>query len=403
MDISNSRAFVHRTLSLSEYLHASVGVHKNTIDLPRENTLIVEGVGNIEKSALERAISEACLANPAVCVKLTGRLIFARWVAKGLLPKIREINNSEWDGSSSKGAEFIYDKPLDLRSGVICEFLIVRNPELNKIFFIFRNHHAVLDGIGSMHFLKDIFRALNNTVLQGSNTYSKETDIISDVDDCHYNPYVNFKNKSASITGEPYGDSKGDSWVRIRLPGPIPWVLSRMAGCLSHYVHRHDDRVVRVTVPVDLRRHHSSIYSTMNYTGAIHIDLAVGEGMGEFQKRLHKALKKNVDAKFLSIFKLFQWFPMRFIDGLLRRNTKNYQSKASFETVGLSDLGVYSERDFSTVTFTAKHLYGVPIAGSPFFIISTLGNQVDITMGMPDIYASEGRLNQLKEYLISVF
>jgi hypothetical protein len=393
-DLVLSNTFHARTLSAGEYYHSCVSSYKKSYDLPRESTLILEGHGDIDAAELQKAINNASAVNPGSHLKLRGDSFTARWSADGEFAQVREINNSEWDGRSSKGASFIYAKPLLIRQGISCELIIARNNTLNKSFLIFRNLHAVMDGIGCMHFLREVFRSLKGEPLLGSNASFKETDLMQFVGGLK-NEQANFKLKPAYATGGVEGDEIGDSWQRVIIEGPIPWILARVSGIVAEHATSLSDRVARIAVPVNLRRHMPDIRSTMNYSYMLHVDLKKGEGMAHFQKRLHKALNKKSDAHYTPLLGWAKLLPMSWMDKLLCRNKKNYLSDRIFETAVISDLGVFKSSEFSYKDFQVQDLYGVPVAGNTFCLLSAMDNRVSITLGMPKVYASNGRLSQL--------
>lgn len=393
-DLVLSDTFQARTLSVAEYYHSCVSAYKKSYEMPRENTLILEGRGDIYADELQKAIDNASEANPGSHLKLRGNSIAARWSTDGEFAKVREINNSEWNGRSSKGSGFIYENPLLIRQGISCEFIIVRNNTLNKIFIIFRNLHAVMDGIGCMHFLREVFRSLKGEPLVGSNASFKETDLMQFVGGSK-NEQVDSKLKPAYATGGVEGEEIGDAWQRVTIKGPVPWILARVSGIVAEHATALSDRVARIAVPVNLRRHMPDIQSTMNYSYVVHIDLKKGEGMAQFQKRLHKALSKKSDVYHPRILAMAKLLPMSWMDRLLCRNKKNYLSDRILETAMISDLGVFKSSEFSFKNFEIEDFYGVPIAGNTFCLLSALEDSVSITLGMPKIYASNGRLSQL--------
>jgi hypothetical protein len=398
-----SNTFQSRTLSIAEYYHACVSSYKKSFDVPRENTLILEGRGDIDAAELQTAVNKASGVNPGAHLKLLGDSFTARWSTDGEFAQVREINNSTWDGRSHQGSSFIYEKPLWLRRGVSCEFIIARNAILNKTFIIFRSLHAVMDGMGCMHFLREVFRSLKGEPLIGSNASFRETDLLQFVGG-EKNEQVNFKQKPAYATGGVEGEEIGDAWQRVTLEGPVPWILARVSGIVAEHATSLSDRVARIAVPVNLRRHISDIQSTMNYSSMVYVDLQKGEGMAHFQKRLHKALNKKSDTFYMRIAVLAKLLPMALMDRLVCRNKKTYMADRIFETAVVSDLGVFKSSEFSYKNFQLCDFYGVPIAGNTFCLLSAVDNLVSITLGMPKVYASNGRLarlaNLIKEKLL---
>ena len=391
--LKSGSPFRSRRLSYMEYYHASVGSYRHSVDVPRENTVILEGTGNISCERLQTAVNAAAEVNPGAHLKLLGNSVTARWSTQGQVPRVREVH-SNWNGRSSKGSGFIYDTPLELRKGVSCEFIIARNETLGKTFIIFRNLHAVMDGMGCLHFLREVFRALNGQPLHGSNAHFADTDLIRAVKG-ERNTFADHNAACALITGPAQGEEIGDAWERISLEGPVPWLVTRMAGIIANHATGTSDRVTRIGIPINLRRHLPDIVSSMNYTSVVHIDLKPGEGFSQFQKRLHKLLKKNIDASYSTALSIARAIPLGTVDKIVHRHKDNFNVDRKKSTAILSDLGMHNAADFCCPDFTAEEMFAIPIAGVTFSIQSALDNKVNITLGMPKVYASNGRLTEL--------
>ena len=382
--------FVKRKLSYLEYFHACSGQAKNSLERPRENALILEGEGMIDPAALAAAVDRAVAVNPAVALKLVGKRSRACWVPEGSNPAIRVVKESTWTGRSQAGSEFIHATKLSQEDGVTCEFILV---EGTKNFVVFRSLHAIMDGIGTMHFLADVFNALNHRPLTGTNTTIGDTELMRSVNSSRHK--VDMSKKIARATGKSRGDEKGDSWQRFSLAGPQLFLLPRIAIAIAEFARNHSGERILISVPVNMRRHRPAMHSTLNYTCIAYVDVEPTDDASKFQKKLHKQLQKNSEAFYMRAFEYVRYLPFSWLDKILHRTEKNYRNSAILETAMVSDMGLFDPGRFSGAGFTATELFGVPIPGLTYCLITTMGKAINITLGMPAIYANNGRMEQL--------
>lgn len=389
--------FEKRKLSYIEYIHACFGTNKKSLELPHENTIVLEGAGHLDADALADAVSKAVAANPATAIKLVGKRGRASWVASGKLPTIRYVNDVSWDGSSNEGAEFIYDTPLSLIEGDIAELIVV---EGEKSFLIFRSLRATMDDIGSMHFLEDIFRALRGEPLKGSNSSIKDTDLMKSIESTQFK--VDTGIQVARLTGKSEGDEHGDTWRRISVAGPQIWLIPRIAVALAEFARKYSDNQVLISVPVDMRRHKKDLRSTMNFRTMAFVQVDEDDSATDFHKNLQKMLSTNSEAFYMNELNWLRHIPFSWLELFFCRTHKNYRSKPIFETAMVSEMGGYKSENLSTDTFKASHLFAIPLTGNAYSFVSSMDNRIDIVIGMPKVYANNGRMDRLLEHLMQI-
>lgn len=388
--------FESRPLSIIEYYHACVGRSARTLDKARENTLIIEGKGRFDIERFKLAVERAARVNPGVRLRMSGDGLFAKWHADGQVPAVRVENRPDWSGASSEDSEFFYETTLDEYQGLTGEIILVEAAN-DKTFLIYRNLHSVMDGLGTMHFIGELFRDLRGEQLLGSNAHYKDTDLMARVESEQNK--IDIGNKPVFATGGPEGEEIGDCWQRIVIDGPIIFLLARLAATISEFAHQFSDGVSRIAIPVNMRRHSPDIVSTMNYSNVIHVDLEKGEKSEVFQKRLHKALRKNCETMYSKVLEVIRCVPLAWLDFMMNRKKNNYLKHRIVETVMISDLGAFKSDDYSCDEFTAQASFGIPLASNTFALLSTMDGKVSITVGMPKVYASNGRLNQLMQFI----
>lgn len=399
--LKTTTEFSGRKLSISEYYHACLGTSGKTLEVPRENQIILEGEGPIDIDGFRRAVSRAAQANPGSRLRLAGNSLRARWIPDGQEPKVRTVSNCTWDGMSHVGSGFIRADELSANEGVTGEFVVATAPSGKKQFIVFRNLHSIMDGMGYMHFLQEVFRAMRGEKLAGTNAFFREADLMLSVDSDRRAQirYKDFKVRPAYATGGPRGGEIGDSWQKTVIEGPLMLLSARVSAAVAEFAHRYSDTKARIAVPVNLRRHMPEISSTMNLTGLQYIELFKGDSFMKFQQILHEALKKNNDTNYAKSSELLRMLPFSWMERLSCRTPRNYLKHRIIETIMVSDLGGFKAKDFTGGGFSATQLFGVPLPGNAFGLLSTLDNRVAVTIGMPKVYANEGRLSALMDHI----
>ena len=131
------------------------------------NQFFLEGTGVLDQAKWQKAVAIASEANPGTRLVLKGHLMFSHWVDSGVTPKVREVDGSAWDGLSPENAPAFLTESLSPWEGPTCEVVLVHGDPLR---IVFKSHHAVMDGRGTLTWLEDIIRALNGMDPLGSNS-----------------------------------------------------------------------------------------------------------------------------------------------------------------------------------------------------------------------------------------
>lgn len=384
---------VERALSGPEYYHACVGRSPHTLDGAREIVFVLEGRGALDPVQVQAALDRVVAVNPGLRLRMRGQLTRARWRSDGPPPRLRVVDDTGWDGGSERGAEFIQAAPLSLEQGPAIELIIERGPMPRLIV---RALHAVVDGVGVMHLFEELFRALRGEALLGTNAVFSDVALMSSV----ASEPRNFRKLSvAYLAGGAEGSETGDRWLRLSLPVSPSNLLGRVAVAMAEFAARYSDLPVRIAVPVNLRRHCPGLLSTLNYSNMLHVDLAPGDSPADFREKLRAMLARNFDADYPRVLEAVRLFPLRWLDRLVSRTTKNYLARDVWETAVLSNLGQYSSNALSGGGFHGERLFGLPLKGNAFSILFSLDGRVDITVGMARAYSSNGRLEALVRFL----
>jgi len=235
------------------------------------NQFVVEGLGNLDESLWEKAVIEAGKVHHGSRLILKGCLNSLRWVDSGVSPRLRIEDGSKWDGSGPEGAPFLKD-PLSPQKGPTCEVILLKGDPTR---IIFRTLHAVMDGRGTQLWASDIFRALRNEPLTGSDPSLNDVDIAAamNIEQSPDNMMSKRPTDCIPAAGPADGNADGTTWKRIRIKGRFSLLLPQVAVLIAREARRHGEGNVVIDVPVDLRSRMPSLNSTSNLSGLIYFDV----------------------------------------------------------------------------------------------------------------------------------
>jgi hypothetical protein len=386
---------IARRLSFFEYGHAAPGASGKTLEPPRIITMVLEGESTLTPGQWEEALRCVVHANHGIPLRIQGARQRARWTREGALPpQLRVIENCRWDGRSHRGVEVIEQTPLPLQGGPATE-LIIAAGEITRL--ILRTRHALMDGMGVLHFFQELFRALRGEPLLGSNAAFSDVDLMRAVTS------VGWRGGGESpipLTGGARGATYGDVWQRLTLPaGPRKNLMGRVAEVAARYAWSFGSGPVRIAVAVNLRRHLPSLKSTMNFSGMLHVGMLPGETAEDFRRKLREALEQNRDASYPAAAECLRYLSFPFIDRVTGRTSGSYLRRKVLETALITNLGVIDMASLGCAQFAPDNYYCLPVMGNSFIALSASGRHLNIIVGMPAVYASEGRLERFLDLL----
>jgi hypothetical protein len=386
---------IDRPLSLPEYYHASIGSSRHTLEQPRMQGFYLHGRGRLSAEQWRGALDQVAAANPGARLRMVGRLWWARWRSDGPPPLLRILDHCNWDLRSSRGAEFIDAVPLSLRQGPAIE-LVVSHHDDGSTLVALRCHHAVTDGIGNMHLLEELFRALRGEALLGSNAGFSDTDLMLSVGGkVIKTPQLQIN----WLTGDPQGDEQGDEWRRISLGPPGKNLLARTAAAMAEFHHRHSELPALFAVPVNLRRHVPGIRAMTNFSNMLRVPLYRGDGPEQFTQRLKEMLALRMETAYARVLDLFKLLPFSWIDRMLSRTARNYRSKKALETAVISNLGRWDSAVLSCPGFSTECIFLKPLGGSVFSTLICVDDRLEMTLNLPKVLAGGGRFDALEAHL----
>ncbi|HSA13340.1 MAG TPA: hypothetical protein P5346_01255 [Spirochaetota bacterium] len=358
------------------------------------NQMVIEGSGSIDFDALGAAVEKASAANPGSRLVLRGFLSRSRWIDSGLVPGVRRADGSGWSGLGPEGAPFL-DGKFDIRSGPTCEVLVIEGSPLRLAF---RTHHAVMDGIGTVTWVEDIFRALRGEKPVGSEYCAIEDD------------FLNVSKATEKPLGRRYitpagktqpGAGSGFVWRRKKFTGRHSMLLPGIMLAAATEAWRTGDGAVRIGVPVNLRTRRPGFRSTSNLTNAFFIDVEPGDTPESISERLNRRLELRDDGSLTWEDRILRHIPRRVLEKALKDEISSSKKSGLYRYPAvISNLGRIEPAPFTTQEFRPLSVFFIPPGNewSPFFMTVTgFKSSLEIALTMPVSHGGGGSIDGIME------
>ena len=373
---------------------------------PFANQIVIEGAGPGLPSLarIQEAVASLEDRIPLLRSQRTGRGRSTEWTSGGSGPVVRSVDGGAWEGRSQRGAPFLLSPPGSSSSAPV-EVLLV---EATKPRIVFRTRHAAADGRGTLLLAEAVLGFLRG----------------EEVAPCPAGPLTDFeiaeetgrsaevspvRDQQAVIAARPVHDgataaslpagemSESMSWARVTLR---PGLRSPMATLLSVLAARAE-RVIRLDVPVDMRRHRPGLRSTANLTGLLRVEVSPDDSIDEIRTEIRGRLERAEEADFVLSAARLCGVPLWLMTLVGRHSLRTSQKTGVFETSGtVSNLGRLEMSRFSYDEFTAERVFFIPPGspGLPFFATLTGGPLgVELCAAVPEwLLAGEDLGEQLE-------
>ncbi len=397
---------IERPLTVAEYYHAAIGRHPHSHVRGHDVVFILEGEGSPDPERWRQAIHQATMANPGARLRLIGQRHRAAWCSDAPPPALRVVENNDWDIRGSEGGENLFAQSLSLEEGRSGEvILLTPTSRMPVTRVIFRISHAVMDGVGTLHFMQEVFRALRGETLLGSNASFTDTDILRRGPRSHV--LVEKPVSIARMMGAAQGEQRGGYWRRFTLKGPQPQLLPRLIALMVEYGRHHGEgeKMIRMGVPANLRRSMRDLLTTANFTGMTYADFLPEApiDLEAIKACLKKLCGDHADMHYRKVYELMRYLPFSWVDGMLSINEKNYRNPNLHESAVLTLLGSFKKNLFSSPDFSARTLCCLPQLENVFVSVVGLQGDYEIIVGMPHVFASGGRMEQLLDFMQNGF
>jgi len=361
------------------------------------NQFFLEGTGVLDQAKWQKAVAIASEANPGTRLVLKGHLMFSHWVDSGVTPKVREVDGSAWDGLSPENAPAFLTESLSPWEGPTCEVVLVHGDPLR---IVFKSHHAVMDGRGTLTWLEDIIRALNGMDPLGSNSRITELGMCKSFQKESRTPPPH---EFLAPTGMPQGQERGVVWRRICIPGRYKDQLGQLAVLLAQAAWKHGDGKVRFGIPVDLRARQEGLRSTGNLTNLIYLNMTPETTAKDITQNIAQQLAERKDGMLWWGDEVARYLPLWLLRRELRNDIAQKNRTGRYRNSGiLSNMGRYPVEYLQGGGFFTNNYWGIPPGQecNPLFVgLSHTKEDMTLTFSTSKVLANGGRLDALIEHV----
>ncbi|NQZ90937.1 MAG: peptide synthetase [Moritella sp.] len=360
------------------------------------NQMVLEGQGDINIAAWQKAVTQASEALQGTRFRLSGKLGFSHWADAGKTTQLEVIRGLNWDGMSDNAAPFL-NRPLDVKTSTGCEVLLVLGEDGGKHHIIFRTHHAVMDGRGTKIFADEVLRALRQQSLHGDNSFVRDVDLAKSVTIV---PGEKVNDTVTAPTGVPLGQDFGSSWQRRTLPGSYRQVLANAGISIAKLANLYSDSAVRIQLPVDLRMHDTDIVSTGNLTGGLLMQVSTETTTASWAQQIKSKIAEHEHARMpqfagIPTLNALNWVPLAWLKKFNDKLALKRQQTGQYRTSGIiSNLGFLKVDEYSAAGFNCTSVFFIP----PYFNTTALflvlaGNKdsVEVILRIPHQLSNNGR------------
>ena len=361
---------------------------------PCVNTIILEGMGQWDPEEWARALGRAGKANPGSRLVMKSSLFGGQWVDSGRPPALSVVDGSSWTGYTPENAPFLTES-LRAEKGPTCEVVLIKGDPLR---IAFRSHHAVMDGMGTILWMQDIFRALRGESLSGYPSRLTEFRLARSFQKKGRTPAPHH---FPALTGKVMGDEPGSRWLRVTIPGQIRRILPRIAWILANeiWLANYHGCPVRFAVPVNMRPRGDNILSTGNLSNLIYLDITPDSTPETIAEDIKTQLANKHDGMLYWGDRFIRYFPLPLIENAMKNEIKAKRDTNLYRNSGIiSNVGAVPLEDLAGGGFRTTNITGLPIGmGSlPFFLgIIGTAERTELIMGMANNLANGGRLEKI--------
>ena len=368
---------------------------------PLVNQFFVVGDGNIELTRMRDALKQAVAANPGYGLRLKGLWGWRYWDDSGADPSVDEIHAPEWDSSTSLNAPCL-GEPISVKTDPLCQ--VKKIHAKNGTHILFRTHHAITDGRGTVHLMNETFRILRGEAPLGSHSKATEWDVAMS-QERPARPIVE-GDCLPVIKGTVTPENTGYQWARFDWKGDKNKLAAKLIFAVSQIARNNfGEGKILIRIPADLRRYlpENEGLTIANCSGAIDMEIAADTKLNTIRSQIIKSMRQKEDlSPFQDNHKYAKWLPKSMFRQHPETLKKTHQEQRYRMTGIISYMGEVNNDDFRCDTFTPTSQFGVPIAfeNRPMFIAACSYNDVtNIIVGCPKAVASLDELGNFNQKL----
>jgi amino acid adenylation domain-containing protein len=343
----NGSAVFSRPMSPFEWLYQANPARASMVV-----QIFVEGDGELDTGLLREAVAAAGEACPGSRLRRNGR----RWVDSGQAPAVRVVAGDGRDPVRCWANDPALLHPLRGDNGRATTEVIHITGERPAV--VFRAHHSVMDGHGTLLWATEVFRALRGDEPIPHRSTEVEIDVADRVQ-AGPSTLRTQALKPVLQSAAPYARRPRYSLHRS-VDGNHPALAAKVAAFLAGHFQMPETVFL---IPVDLRRHDPALRGTANLSLGLTVAVTGPESWPEIHQRILAALASNAEAAYPEMVARSLRMPLGVLRPMARMADKASARRGQPWHFLLSHLGRVERPDFTTGSFRATAVYAAQQRG----------------------------------------
>lgn len=384
--MSDEPSLVRSTSSGSPWEQRLSGLERVWLTASRINppfaiVFIAEYEGRPHLDDLRVAMKRVAAAHPRLRARLKGAGPWTRWRADGPTPQVATLHAPGWDGLDHQGVEAL-SNPFDVHRGPNVRLHRIDGVDSTRCRLALSAPHALVDGRGLLFALEELCRALRGEPLRQSVMTLNDFEWARRLGGAQgpAPPAEAPDRTSLWPLRQPNAARWSPHWRRVRVERPPrrplgPTLMALMRAAQAAWSGHEGAPRLRVSVPVDLRRHRPPSPIVGNLTGLVHLELndwAAAQGgsdaiidklMDEIERGEHLAPVHRAEA--------LRWWPLWLMALLGERAAIGQQRGGLLPTsASVTNVGAVDRSRFAVPGASCQGVFMIPpgSASLPLFL-----------------------------------
>ena len=356
--------------------------------------LVIPGVGGLDPRRLRHAVDIASAACPGARLARVG----STWVDTGTAPTVRVVDDHT-PRRHDLEADPVLTGPIGPTPDATTEVLLLTGDPVTVVLRVF---HGVMDGMGMVLWMRDIFRALRGEDPIGHPDPIADRELVRRVGASGRPALMAPRYRTAVGAGRQRPNTPRHLLRHRTIPATVPSPVAKVSALLAARTRGTS----RIMMPVDLRRHDPGLRSTANLALPLFLDVTSGQDWTTVKEQIRSGLRERRElnqmaaAELTDIPESANRVLLRALNGLGARFGRNLASAT------VSHMGRFDLDDLAVPGFAPTSVYVLPqhsVAMPLLFGITESGGRTDLTVSARNGEGIEARLESLLDRIVESF
>ncbi|GAB4589059.1 peptide synthetase [Nocardia sp. IFM 10818] len=352
--------------------------------------LVVEGTGDLTPDELRHAVAVASEANPGARLRRDG----GYWVDSGVAPAVRVVAHTLNDPELE--ADPVLTTPIGPTPESTVEVLLLTGAPTTLVFRVF---HGVMDGMGMIMWVTDVFRALRGLEPIGAADPIADAELVAKVGAPGRPTLMQPRFRSAVGHGRQDPGEHRHLLRHRTIHATGPGAMVRVAAMLAD----EGGPVSRIMIPVDLRRHDPDLRSTGNLALPLFLDARPGVTWQQLNADKKIGLQERRELNQMDNSGLTKLPPAVGRTLLRGLNWMGSRLGRNLASATVSHMGRYDLNELASPHFAPTSIYILPqhsVAMPLLFGLTECGGRTELTVSARSGRGIPARLDALLDRIV---